>query len=86
MGLFRNVIHNITDSVYGSVLYSACLATDLEVVSSIPGTSTNFKCLERSPPSLVKRIEQLLDREVVDIIKKVDIIRLANHINPPYCH
>ena len=46
--------------------------SDHEVADSIPGTSTNFKCglgLERGPPSL-------LDGEVADLIKKVDIIRL----------
>ena len=48
-----------------------CLTTDHEVASSIPGTSTNFKCglgLERGPPSLLRTIGQLL-------IKKVEIIR-----------
>ena len=32
--------------------------------------------LERGPPSLVRTIGQLLDGEVADLIKKVDIIRL----------
>ena len=39
----------------------------------------NFKCglgLERASPSLVRTIGQLLDWEVPDLIKKVDIIRL----------
>ena len=56
-------------------------------------TVTNFKCglgLERDPPSLVRTIGQLLDGEVADLIKKVDIIRLAErndiHIIPSYCH
>ena len=57
----------------------ACLTNDHEVMGSIPGTSTSFKCglgLERGPPSLVRTIGQLLDGEVADLIKKVDIIRL----------
>ena len=61
------------------VYWLPCLSTDHEVAGSIPGASTNFKCrlgLERGPPSLVKTIEQLLDGEVADLIKKVDIIRL----------
>ena len=56
-----------------------CLTTNHEAAGSIPGTSTNFKCglgLERGPPSLVRTIRQLLDGEVADLIKKVDIIRL----------
>ena len=32
--------------------------------------------LERGPPSLVRTIGKLLDREVADLIKKVNIIRL----------
>ena len=39
----------------------------------------NFKSglgLERGPPNLVRTIEQLFDREVMDLIKKVDIKRL----------
>ena len=39
----------------------------------------NFKCglgLERGPPSLVRTIGQLLDWEIADLIKNVDIIRL----------
>ena len=55
------------------------IITDHEVAGSIPGTSANFKCgldLERGPPSLVRTIGQLLDWEVADLIKKVDIIRL----------
>ena len=38
----------------------------------------NFKSelgLERGPPSLVRTVGQLLDRKVLDLIKKVDIIR-----------
>ena len=57
----------------------ACLTTDHEVAGSIPGTSTNFKCvlgLERGPSSLARTIEKILDGEVADLIKKVDIIRL----------
>ena len=45
----------------------------VNLAGSIPGTSTNFKRglgLERGPPS------QLLDWEVADLIKKLDIIRL----------
>ena len=61
------------------VQWLACLTTDPEVAGSIPGTSTNFKCglgLERGPLSLVGTIRQLLDGEVADLIKKVDINRL----------
>ena len=39
----------------------------------------NFKCrfcLERGAPNLVRTIGLLLDWEVADLIKKVDIIRL----------
>ena len=42
-------------------------------------TRHNFKCglaLERGPLSLVRKTAQLLDGEVADMIKKVDIIRL----------
>ena len=60
-------------------MWLACLTTDHGVAGSIPGTSTNFKCglgLERGPPSLVRTIGWLLDCEVADLIKKVDINRL----------
>ena len=62
------------------VQWLACLTTDHEVAGSFLGTSTNFKCglgLEWGPPSLVRTIGQLLDGEVADLLKKVDIIRLA---------
>ena len=65
--------------VFSLVQWLACLITDHEVAGSIPGTSTNFRCglgRERGPPSLVRTIGQLLDGEVADLIKKVDIIRL----------
>ena len=32
--------------------------------------------VEQGPPSLVRTIEQLIDWEIADLIKKVDIIRL----------
>ena len=61
------------------VQWLSCLTTDHEVAGSIPGTSTNFKYglgLERGPPNLVTTIQQLLDEEVADLIKKVGINRL----------
>ena len=59
------------------IIIDAC--TDHEVAGSIPGTSTNFKCgfdLAWGPPNLVWTIGQLLDWEVADRIKKLDINRL----------
>ena len=58
---------------------SACLTTDHEVAGSISGISTNFQCglgLDMGLPSLVRTFAKLLDSEVADLIKKVDIIRL----------
>ena len=59
-----------------------------EVAGSIPDSS-NFKCgldLERGPSSLVRTNGLLLDSEIADLNKKVDINRLggtyANHIKP----
>ena len=44
--------------------------------------------MEHGPPSLVRTTEQLLDWEVADLIKKVNIISLdgANYIIPLYCN
>ena len=64
---------------YKLIKWLACLTTDHDVAGSIPGTFTNFKCglgLERGPPNLVRTIGQLLNGEVEDLIKKVDIIGL----------
>ena len=75
---WRNLQNAKLHSLYRSTTI-ACLTTDHEVAGSIPGTPTNFECglgLERGPPSLVRTIRQLLDGEVADLIKKVDIIRL----------
>ena len=53
------------------------LITNQEIAGSIPGYFYNLKSglgLKWSSPNLVKTIEQLLYREVADLIKKVDII------------
>ena len=48
--------------------------------------------LERSPSSFARTIDQPFDREIADLIKKVDISLIdlnehnANRIIPSYCH
>ena len=77
-----NSYYNIQSISYGLTHLGFELAFELVlfhgVTSSIPGTSTNFKCdlgLERGPPSLVRTIK-LLDWEIANLIKKVDFNRL----------
>ena len=45
---------------------------------------------EQGPPNLMRKIRYLLDWEVADMIRKVDLLHLkehnANHITPSYCY